>query len=198
MDGRPVRRDRDEGPERAHFLLEQLLEHARQNSIDMPFSANTGYVNTIEPRPGRALPRQHRDRRAPARLHALERHGHGGQGQPPSTRRTAATWAATSARLPRWPTCLVPASTTSGTPRARTTAATCLYIQGHVSPGVYARAFLEGRLTEEQLRQLPPGGRTARALSSYPHPEADARVLAVPDGVDGPGPADGASTRRAS
>ncbi|MES2877385.1 MAG: pyruvate dehydrogenase (acetyl-transferring), homodimeric type, partial [Pseudomonadota bacterium] len=38
-----------EGPERAHFLLEQLLEHARQSSIDMPFSANTGYVNTIEP-----------------------------------------------------------------------------------------------------------------------------------------------------
>ncbi|PJC18560.1 MAG: pyruvate dehydrogenase (acetyl-transferring), homodimeric type, partial [Comamonadaceae bacterium CG_4_9_14_0_8_um_filter_57_21] len=38
-----------EGPERAHFLLEQLLEHARQNSLDMPFSANTGYVNTIEP-----------------------------------------------------------------------------------------------------------------------------------------------------
>ena len=38
-----------EGPDRAHFLLENLLEHARQNSNDMPFSANTGYVNTIEP-----------------------------------------------------------------------------------------------------------------------------------------------------
>ena len=37
-----------EGGERAHFLLEQLLEEARQNSIDMPFSANTAYVNTIE------------------------------------------------------------------------------------------------------------------------------------------------------
>ena len=37
-----------EGPERAHFLLEQLLEHARQSSLDMPFSANTGYVNTID------------------------------------------------------------------------------------------------------------------------------------------------------
>ena len=37
-----------EGPDRAHYLLEQLLEHARENSIDMPFSANTGYVNTIE------------------------------------------------------------------------------------------------------------------------------------------------------
>ena len=38
-----------EGPARAHFLLEKLLEHARQSSIDMPFSANTGYVNTLEP-----------------------------------------------------------------------------------------------------------------------------------------------------
>jgi len=38
-----------EGPERAHLLLEHLLEHARQNSIDLPFSANTGYVNSIEP-----------------------------------------------------------------------------------------------------------------------------------------------------
>jgi len=37
------------GPERVHFLLEQLLEHARQHSVDMPFSANTGYVNTLEP-----------------------------------------------------------------------------------------------------------------------------------------------------
>ena len=38
-----------EGPERAHQLLEELLEHARENSIDMPFSATTGYVNSIEP-----------------------------------------------------------------------------------------------------------------------------------------------------
>ena len=71
-----------EGPERAHFLLEQLLEHARQSSIDMPFSANTGLRQHHRDRPGRALPRQHRNRGAAARLHALERHGHGGQGQP--------------------------------------------------------------------------------------------------------------------
>ena len=38
-----------EGPERAHALLEELLEHARQQSIDLPFSATTGYVNTLEP-----------------------------------------------------------------------------------------------------------------------------------------------------
>ncbi|MCB1981016.1 MAG: pyruvate dehydrogenase (acetyl-transferring), homodimeric type, partial [Rhodoferax sp.] len=38
-----------EGRERGHFMLEQLLEEARQNGIDLPFSATTGYVNTIEP-----------------------------------------------------------------------------------------------------------------------------------------------------
>ena len=37
----------NEGPQRAHFLLEQLIGHARQSSIDLPFSANTAYVNTI-------------------------------------------------------------------------------------------------------------------------------------------------------
>ena len=36
-----------EGGERAHFLLEQLIDHARQAGLDMPFSANTAYVNTI-------------------------------------------------------------------------------------------------------------------------------------------------------
>jgi pyruvate dehydrogenase E1 component len=49
MARRAVGRHRTEGPERAHFLLEQLLEHARQNGMDMPFSAHTGYVNTIDP-----------------------------------------------------------------------------------------------------------------------------------------------------
>ncbi len=46
----------------------------------------------------------------------------------------------------------------------------CLFIQGHVSPGVYARAYMEGRLTEEQLlnfRQEVDG----KGLSSYPHPK---------------------------
>ena len=62
-----------------------------------------------------------------------------------------------------------------------------LFVQGHVAPGIYARAFLEGRLTEEQLLKLPPGGRGRRAVV-VPAPVADAGLLAVPHGVDGPGP----------
>ena len=71
-----------EGPERAHFLLEQLLEQARQSSIDMPFSANTAYVTRSRPRTRRVARATSRSR-APALLHALERDGDGRQGQPP-------------------------------------------------------------------------------------------------------------------
>ena len=65
-----------------------------------------------------------------------------------------------------------------------------IYFQGHISPGIYARAFLEGRLSEEQLLQLPPGGRRQGAflLSAS---LADAGFLAVPHRVDGPRAADG-------
>ena len=65
-----------------------------------------------------------------------------------------------------------------------------VYFQGHSSPGIYARAFLEGRLTEEQLAQLPPGSRRQGPVVVSAS-VADAGLLAVPDRVDGPRPADG-------
>ncbi len=65
-----------------------------------------------------------------------------------------------------------------------------LYIQGHVSPGVYARAYLEGRLSEEQLLQFPSRGGWQRFVK-LPAPEVDARVLAVPHRLHGPGSFDG-------
>ncbi len=65
-----------------------------------------------------------------------------------------------------------------------------VYFQGHSSPGIYARAYLEGRLTEENLELLPSGsGRPGPLVVSAP--VADAGVLAVPDRVDGLGPDDG-------
>ena len=63
-----------------------------------------------------------------------------------------------------------------------------IFYQGHAAPGIYARAFLEGRITEEQLdhfrRETPP----QNGLSLVPAPAPDARVLGVPDGLDGPRP----------
>ena len=63
-----------------------------------------------------------------------------------------------------------------------------VYYQGHAAPGIYSRAFLEGRLTEKQLdnfrRELAPGG----GLSSYPHPWLMPDFWEYPDGVDGARP----------
>ncbi len=158
-----------DGPERAHFLLEQLLEHARQKSIDMPFSANTGYVNTIETdqevhAPGnleiegrlRAYMRWNAMAMVVKanRLHPAD----GGDlgGHIGSFASLASLFGAGFNHF--WHA------------ESENHGGDCLYIQGHVSPGVYARAYLEGRLTEEQLlnfRQEVDG----KGLSSYPHPK---------------------------
>ena len=162
-----------EGPERAHFLLEQLLEHARQSSIDMPFSATTGYVNTIE---------TDQEERSPGNLAIEERlraymrwnamamvvkanrlhPADGGDlgGHIGSFASLASLFGAGFNHF--WHA--------ENNEPGKEHGGDCLYIQGHVSPGVYARAYLEGRLTEEQLlnfRQEVDG----KGLSSYPHPK---------------------------
>ena len=142
-------------------------------------SLNTPYVNTIP-----ADARGRRSRAIPRSSGGCARSSAGTRWRwscaptscPPSS-------AATSRPSSRWRRCTRSASTTSGTRRPRTHGGDLVYFQGHSSPGNYARAFLEGRLTAEQLdgfRQevSRPGG-----LSLLPAPVADARLLAVPDGV---------------
>ncbi|MEY4342005.1 MAG: Pyruvate dehydrogenase component, partial [Pseudomonadota bacterium] len=158
-----------EGPDRAHYLLEQLLEHARENSIDMPFSANTGYVNTIEPDQEAHCPgnleieerlRAYMRWNAMAMVVKANRHNpeDGGDlgGHIGSFASLAHMFGAGFNHF--WHA------------ESENHGGDCIYIQGHVSPGVYARAYLEGRLTEEQLlnfRQEVDG----KGLSSYPHPK---------------------------
>ena len=106
-----------------------------------------------------------------------------------ANRRTASS-AATSRATRARPTCSRSASTTSSA-RRRPDGGDLVFFQPHSAPGVYARAFLEGRLSEERPRALSPGDRargTARAACSLPASVADARLLAVPDRLDGLGP----------
>ncbi|WP_157264701.1 pyruvate dehydrogenase (acetyl-transferring), homodimeric type [Azohydromonas aeria] len=158
-----------EGRERGHFLLEQLLEHARQNSIDMPFSATTGYVNTIEPQEEERCPgnleieerlRAYMRWNAMAMVVRANRHNPadgGDLGGHISSFASLATMLGAGFNH-FWH---------AATPEH---GGDLLYIQGHSAPGIYARAFLEGRITEEQLlnfRQEVDG----KGLSSYPHPK---------------------------
>jgi pyruvate dehydrogenase E1 component len=158
-----------EGGERAHFLLETLIDHARQAGIDVPFSANTAYLNTIPVEQEAHCPGNiaiEKRLRAYMRWNAMamvvranrlnpedggDLGGHIG-----SFASVASMFGAGFNHF--WHA----ASENHG--------GDLLYIQGHSAPGIYARAYLEGRLSEEQLdsfRQEVDG----KGLSSYPHPK---------------------------
>ena len=169
------------GPERAHFLLERLIDYTRRSGAYLPFKPNTAYVNSIaagrEPEyPGnRALERRieaYIRWNALAMVLAANR-------RPPNT---ADTWPATPPRRrsTKW------ASITSGARPPSSTRATWSSSRGIPRPGIYARAYLEGRLREEQLQRFRqeasgPGHGSVLLSASV----ADAGLLAVPDRVDG-------------
>ena len=158
-----------EGRDRAHQLLEDVLDHARQAGVDMPFSATTAYVNTIPVEDEARCPgnieieerlRSYMRWNAMAMVVKANRHNpeDGGDlgGHIGSFASLASLFGAGFNHF--WHA------------ENDNHGGDCIYFQGHVSPGVYARAFLEGRLTEEQLlnfRQEVDG----KGLSSYPHPK---------------------------
>jgi len=154
----------NEGPERAHFLLEKLVDVARRSGGYLPFSAQTAYINTIPP---------HMEAKSPGD-HELEHRI-----------RSIIRWNA-MAMVVR---ANKQSSELGGHIASFASAATLydvgfnhffhapsaghggdlVFFQGHSSPGVYARAFLEGRITEDQLdnfRKEVEG----KGVSSYPHP----------------------------
>ncbi|MGE0024174.1 MAG: pyruvate dehydrogenase (acetyl-transferring), homodimeric type [Hyphomicrobium sp.] len=153
-----------EGSERADALLGHAVDTARRQGARLPFAANTAYINTIPPHKERQHPgdRAIENRiRSAIRWNALatvlranklssELGGHLASFQ------SAATLYDTGF-MHFWH---APSETHGGD---------LVFVQGHSSPGIYARAFLEGRLTEDQLLNFrqEAGG---KGLSSYPHP----------------------------
>ncbi|MBS0319468.1 MAG: pyruvate dehydrogenase (acetyl-transferring), homodimeric type [Proteobacteria bacterium] len=153
----------NEGPERAHFLIEQLIDEARREGAYVPFSANTEYINTI---PADQQPKMPGDGaieekiRNVARWNAmamvLRANKHTNVGGHIASYASAATlydvgfnhfWHAPSPEH----------------------GGDLVFVQGHSAPGVYARAFMLGRFTEAQMdsfRQEVDG----KGISSYPHP----------------------------
>jgi len=153
------------GTDVAREILERLRAHATVSGIDLPFTANTPYANTI---PARLEPLFPGDQQLERRIKSLIRwnalamvvranrveHNIGGH---ISTYASAATLYEVGF---------------NHFFRARSDSfeGDTVYFQGHAAPGIYSRAFLEGRISVAQLenfrRELKPGG----GLSSYPHP----------------------------
>ncbi|MDJ0907073.1 MAG: pyruvate dehydrogenase (acetyl-transferring), homodimeric type [Woeseiaceae bacterium] len=152
------------GPERAHFLLNRMIDFARRSGAYLPYSPNTAYLNTISK--GRQ-PEYPGDRSLERRIEAYIRWNAMAMVVQANKKSTEygghISSFASSATLYEvgfnhfW---RAPSEKHGGD---------LVFMQGHSSPGVYARAFLEGRLDEGDLnrfRQEVGGG----GLSSYPHP----------------------------
>ena len=153
------------GPERVARLLEQLETHAYAAGVEIPFSANTPYINTIPPA---KQPRYPGSREIERRIKSIVRWnamamvvranrvspGIGGH---------ISTYASAATLLEVGFNHFFRGKDAPG-------GGDQVYFQGHGSPGVYARAFLEGRLSEELLINFRQELRPAGGLSSYPHP----------------------------
>ena len=154
-----------EGPERAHYLLEKLIDKARRSGAHLPYSANTAYLNTIpvsrqQPAPG--------DPAIEQRIRAVIRWNAAAM-VVQANRKTSElgghiasfSSAATLYDVGFNHFFKAPTGKNSGD---------LVFFQGHSAPGIYARAFLEGRISEQQLMSFRQEAINDNGLSSYPHP----------------------------
>jgi pyruvate dehydrogenase E1 component len=152
------------GQTRARFLMSKLLERARELQVGTPATVSTPYVNTIPPEEQAWFPGdEYLERRIRAYIRwnaavmvvKANKHAEGIGGHLATFASSAAMYDVGFNHFFRG--------------KEDGLAGDHIYIQGHAAPGIYGRAFLEGRLTEEQLdrfrREIGGGG-----LSSYPHP----------------------------
>ncbi len=155
----------NEGITRAHFLIEKLIDRARRAGAHLPYKATTAYLNTIH------VNEEDRSPGDPAIEHRI---------------RSIIRWNAVAMVVQA----NKESSELGGHIASFASAATLydvgfnhffrgpdhesggdlVFIQGHSSPGIYSRAFLEGRLSEDQLRRFRREVDRGGGLSSYPHP----------------------------
>ena len=153
------------GPDRVRFLLEKLKEWAHTSGVEMPFNANTPYINTI---PADRQPPFPGDREIERRIKSIIRWNamamvvranreHDGIGGHISSYASSATLFEVGYNH-------------FFRGKGEDFSGDQIYFQGHTAPGVYARAFLEGRLDAEHLQNFRQELKRPGGLSSYPHP----------------------------
>jgi len=153
-----------EGVERAHYLLERLIEKSRRSGANIPHSPNTAYINTIPHQLEARSPGDHDIEhriRSVIRWNALAMVIRANRNNPDLGGHIASFASSATLYDVGFNHFFHGANPEHG--------GDLVFVQGHSAPGVYARAFLEGRLSEEQLDNFrrETGG---RGLSSYPHP----------------------------
>ena len=147
----------------------RLLERAREQQVGVPGAAQHRLHQHDPARARAVVPRRRGDRAPDPRLHPLERRGHGLRRPTARASRSAATSRPTSRRRRLYEV----GFNHFFRGKDHAGGGDQIYIQGHGSPGIYARAFLEGRLdrgrSSTRFRQEVQHG-VGKGLPSYPHP----------------------------
>eukprot|EP01029_Cantina_marsupialis_P007316 TRINITY_DN1807_c0_g1_i4.p1 TRINITY_DN1807_c0_g1~~TRINITY_DN1807_c0_g1_i4.p1 ORF type:complete len:891 (+),score=217.44 TRINITY_DN1807_c0_g1_i4:185-2857(+) len=156
---------KEDGSERAHYLLDQLIDNARRNGADIPHSANTSYLNTI---PVDQEPKMPGDRDLERKIRSIIRWNAQAMvlraskknlelgGHIASFQSSATLYDVAFNHFFRAPN--------------EKDGGDLVFYQGHISPGIYARSFVEGRFSEDQMDNFRQEA-FADGLSSYPHPK---------------------------
>lgn len=152
------------GPERAHFLLQKLIDKARRSGAYLPYKATTAYLNTIPAHLGERSPG---DLEIEWRIRAVIRWN--AMATVVKANRSAGELGGHIASFASAATLYDIGFNHFFRGPDHPGGGDLIYIQGHSAPGIYARAFLEGRVSETQLDHFRQdvGG---KGLSSYPHP----------------------------
>lgn len=154
----------NEGIERGHYILEQLIARARKSGAYLPYSANTAYLNTIPPS---------REQKSPGdpglewRIRSLVRWN--AMAMVVKANRKSSELGGHIASFASSATLYDVGFNHFFHAPTENHGGDMLFVQGHSAPGIYARAFMTGRMTEEQImnfRQEVDG----KGISSYPHP----------------------------
>lgn len=153
-----------EGIERGHFILEKLIARARKSGAYLPYTATTAYLNTIPPSREEQSPG---DAGIEWRIRSLVRWN--AMAMVVKANRKSSELGGHIASFASSATLYDVGFNHFFHAPTKDHGGDLLYIQGHSAPGIYARAFMTGRITEDQLmnfRQEVDG----KGLSSYPHP----------------------------
>jgi len=152
------------GPERAHFLLNQMIDFARRSGAYLPYTPETAYLNTISTG---MQPEYPGDRSLEKRIEAYIRWN--AMAMVVHANRKSSEYGGHISSYASSATLYEVGFNHFWRSSSQKHGGDMVFMQGHSAPGIYARAYLEGRLSEDHLnrfRQEVAGG----GLSSYPHP----------------------------
>ncbi len=153
------------GAGRAHFLLERLIDYTRRSGTYLPFRPNTAYVNTISVGQEKEYPG---DRTIERRIEAYLRWN--AMAMVVAANRQSSEYGGHIASYASAATLYEVGFNHFWRAPSESHPGDMIFMQGHASPGIYARAFLEGRLDENNLRHFRQEVTSKDGLSSYPHP----------------------------